>query len=228
MTATVLTGVSRGLGRALFDELYGRGDRLFAIGRNFSAEQRAADPARVRLCQADLSRPDVELPDLPGFLAAGPTDEPVVLIHNAGSVEPIGAIGTLDPARTAASVHVNLLAPMLLTGAVLAAAGERPTTVLFVSSGAAHRVIDGWATYCATKAGGEMFFAALARQYADDDRVRVASVNPGVMDTEMQALIRTSDDVWFPDRDRYRGLAERGELPSPATVARRIVADHLS
>jgi len=225
MTATVLTGVSRGLGRALFDELYRRGDRLLAVGRGFTAEQRAADPHRVTLAAVDLSRPDLPVPGLAEFLRAGPAGEDVVLIHNAGSVEPIGPIGALDPARTAATVHVNLLAPMLLTNAVLAAAGTAPTTVLFVSSGAAHRVIDGWATYCATKAGGEMFFAALAEQYADDDRVRVATVNPGVMDTDMQALIRDSD---FAGVQRYRGLAERGELPSPADVARRIVAEHLT
>ncbi|HEY3501493.1 MAG TPA: SDR family NAD(P)-dependent oxidoreductase [Actinocatenispora sp.] len=226
MTATVLTGVSRGLGRELFAVLAARGDALLAIGRGFTDEQRRAadaEPDRIRLSTADLSVP--EIPDLSGFVAAA--DGPLALVHNAGSVEPVGAVGTLDAARITATVHLNLLAPMLLTNALLAGAGDRPVRVVFVSSGAARRVIDGWATYCATKAGGEMFFDTVAEQYAGDPRVTVANVNPGVMDTDMQAVLRASTDVHFPAREHYAGLAERGELPSPAGVARRIVADHL-
>ncbi|GAA4211371.1 SDR family NAD(P)-dependent oxidoreductase [Actinocatenispora rupis] len=226
MVATVLTGVSRGLGRELFAALAARGDTLLAVGRGFTDEQRRAaraEPDRIRLATADLSVPEV--PDVATFVAA--TDGPLALVHNAGSVEPVGAVGTLDAARVTATVHVNLLAPMLLTNALLAAATDRPVRVVFVSSGAARRVIGGWATYCATKAGGEMFFDAVAGQYAEDPRVSVANVNPGVMDTDMQALLRGSTDVYFPDRERYAGLAARGELPSPAEVAARIVAEHL-
>jgi benzil reductase ((S)-benzoin forming) len=235
MTATVLTGVSRGLGEVLFGELEQQGHRLLALGRRFTGAQRllaSDEPDRVRLRAADLSTPNAD--DLPGveelsdFLGTD-EGEPAVLIHNAGAVEPIGAVGTLDPDRLAATVQLNLLAPMLLTNAFLAAAGpSRPVRILFISSGAAGRVIGGWATYCATKAGGEMFFDAVAAQYADDDRVTVSNVNPGVMDTDMQAVLRATTDAYFPDRPRYVGLSKRGELPSPTTVARRIITDHLS
>jgi hypothetical protein len=44
------------------------------------------------------------------------------------------------------------------------------------------------------------------------------------MDTGMQATLRGSE---FPDRDRYVSLHERGQLPDPATVARRIISEHL-
>jgi benzil reductase ((S)-benzoin forming) len=228
MTATVITGVSRGLGAALFDGLDARGHRILALGRTFSGAQRllAGDaPDRVRLRTTDLA----DLPALPdrAELAAFLGDEPAVLVHNAGVVEPIGAVGTLDPAAVTAAVAVNLTAPVLLTNAFLAAATGRPAHVLFVSSGAAARPTGGWASYCAGKAGGEMFVRATALQYADDPAVHVESVNPGVMDTAMQAVLRAQTDTYFPRRDHFVALHDRGELPAPADVARRILTEYL-
>jgi benzil reductase ((S)-benzoin forming) len=156
---------------------------------------------------------------LAGFLAGGKA-EPVLLL-NAGMLEPLGAVGTLPPAAVATAVTVNLTAPMLLAGAFLAAR-TGPARIVFVSSGAAHRPIRGWAVYSAAKRGAETFFDTIA---AEAPEVTVANVNPGVMDTGMQGVAR---DAIFPERDRFVGLYERGELPDPATVARRIIADHLS
>lgn len=227
----VITGVSRGLGAQLFDQLHARGDRLVGIGRRFSQRQRerAATPQRVVLRQADLADP-ATLPgrdEMRDWLADA--DE-VALLHNAGMVEPIGAIGELPADQLAQAVAVNLAAPMLLTNTFLAAApATGRVTVLFISSGAAHRLVEGWAAYSATKRGGETFFDALAAQAADDPRVRVASANPGVMDTEMQASIRdaASGPGWFPDRDRFVSLHRDGQLPDPAEVAQAILAEHL-
>ncbi len=222
--SVVLTGVSRGLGAAFFDELAGRGDRILGLGRHFTDAQRelaAAEPERIRLHEADLTDPAA----VPGakvlrdFLT---DDGEAVLIHNAGTVEPVELVGALPPDAVAAAVAVNLTAPILLTSAFLAAGPTGVTVrVLFISSGAAHRVIEGWSVYSATKRGAEMFFDAVA---VEQPNAYVVSVNPGVMDTGMQATLRGSE---FPDRDRYVDLYERGRLPSPATVARRIIAEHL-
>jgi benzil reductase ((S)-benzoin forming) len=231
MVATVITGVSRGLGRALFAELAHRGHRVLALGRHFTEDQRglaAAEPDRFHLCDVDLSTGSTPTAELGEFLG-GDTTDPAVLIHNAGVVEPVGAVGALDPAELTRSVQVNLLAPMLLTNAFLAVRGnrdDRPARVLFISSGAASKVVGGWAAYCATKAGGEMFFNVAAGE-VEDSRVRILTVNPGVMDTDMQGVLRESTG-WFPRREHYVGLAERGELPSPESAAADIVAEHLS
>jgi benzil reductase ((S)-benzoin forming) len=224
MRSVVVTGVSRGLGAALFNQLTARGDRVLAIGRHFTAAQRTlagAEPDRVRLLPADLADPAQvpAAPALAGFLENG-EEEPVLLL-NAGMLEPLGAVGTLDPAAVATAVTVNLTAPMLLAGAFLAAR-TGPARIVFISSGAAHRPIRGWAVYSAAKRGAETFFDMLAAEAPD---MTVANVNPGVMDTGMQGVAR---DASFPDRDRFVGLYERGELPDPAAVARRIIADHLS
>jgi benzil reductase ((S)-benzoin forming) len=241
MRTTVVTGVSRGLGAALFDEFCAAGDRVLALGRQFSdAQQEAADaePDRILLRMTDLADP-ATLPDaaeLASFVDAGEGE--VVFIHSAADFEPFGPIGALVPEDVANAVAVNFTAPMLLTNALLAplpidGTVEEPVrevTVLYVSSSAAHRVSGGRAVYGSTKRGGEMFFESLADERGTDARVRVVIVDPGIMDTEMQVNIRAHarEDAYFPGRERFIDRYDRGALPSPVDVARRIVAEHLN
>jgi benzil reductase ((S)-benzoin forming) len=223
--SVIITGTSRGLGAALFERLAGDPEnRVLAVGRRFTPEQEAAaraEPGRVTLHTADLAGANLGLRD-PMDAATRDTSH-AVLILNAGTVEPVGAVGTLDPADVAASVAVNLTAPALVADAFVAAlpAGT-PGTVVFVSSGAAVRPIEGWAVYCAAKAGGEMFFRVLAQERPD---LRVVTVNPGRMDTGMQAVLRGSE---FPDKQSYVDAHEHGQLASPADVAARIVSEHVT
>lgn len=240
VNTVVITGVSRGLGAALFDELVDADDRVMAIGRRFTAEQQArarALPDQVTLWQADLTTA-VSLPtpaELSIFLAGA---SQVALVHNAAVIEPLGAIGTLQWEQIVRGVSVNLVAPMLLTNALLAALAEqggtpappyRQITVLFISSSAAHRINGGRAVYAATKRAGEVFFETLAAEHHSDARVRAAVVDPGIMDTPMQARIRghVLRGGYLPGGERYLRLAAERVLPSPVEVARKITAEHL-
>jgi NAD(P)-dependent dehydrogenase (short-subunit alcohol dehydrogenase family) len=227
----VVTGVSRGIGAALFDEFRAAGDRILALGRRFTTDQERAaqaDPARIRLRAVDLSYV-ASLPPASEFATFTEGSSQVVLIHNAAVVDPVGAIGTLVAGDIQHAVAVNLTAPMVITNAVLAAIGEIPLTVLYVSSGATKRHLGGWSVYSATKLGAEYFTEALAHQVAGRPGVRVAVVQPGVVDTGMQARLRehAASDVYFPDRARFVGLFERGELADPTEVARRIIGEYL-
>jgi benzil reductase ((S)-benzoin forming) len=228
MRSTIITGVSRGLGAALFDEAYRQGDRILALGRNWTPAQRevaAAQPGRVRLREVDFAAPagQPDAAELRDFLAAGTGGS--ALIHNAAVVGPIGAVGALPPEALAASFAVNLAAPAVLTNAFLAAAPAGPRHILFVSSSAARRVIGGWSAYCATKAGAEMFFRVLAEQYADDPSVRVECVDPGQMATGMQEEIRHAGraEVYFPRRRHWQDSFEQGRLQATGDVAAHLI-----
>jgi benzil reductase ((S)-benzoin forming) len=230
--SVIITGVSRGLGSAFFDEFLAAGDRILALGRRFTEAQHAAErrqPQRVRLRPVDFAYP-ATLPaaaELASFLHDA-TD--VVIVHNAAVLDPVGAIGTLTADEVHAAVAVNLTAPMVLTNAVMAATrGQREIAVLFISSGAARRQAAGMAVYSATKLAGESFFEALAAQHTADPRIRVVNVNPGKLNTDMQVRIRehAQGDVYFPDRDRYVHAYQRGELAEPVAAAKRIIAEHL-
>lgn len=234
MAAVVITGVSRGLGAALFDACNARGDRILAIGRRFSDAQRLARDARpqdINLHATDLADPRW-LPDgdiLRPFLRDNAES---VLIHNAAVVDPIGAVGRLPEETVLNAIAVNLTAPILMTNSFLRAVprdGSR-VRIVFVSSSAARRVIDGWSLYCATKAGAEMFFDVVSSQVIDDKRISVVSVDPGQMDTEMQGSIRRAagSGAFFPDQQRWLDAHENGSLADPKSVAEAIVKEHLS
>ncbi|MFC7480062.1 SDR family NAD(P)-dependent oxidoreductase [Luedemannella flava] len=242
MRSVLITGVSKGLGSAFFEEFVGAGDRVLAIGRRFTENQYArerAEPQRIRLRVTDLAYP-ASLPTAAELASFVHGASEIILIHNAATVRPIGAIGTLPPDQVAYAASVNFVAPILLTNALLATGVIRPTgegagaaavplTVLFISSAAAHRPVGGWAVYAATKRGAEAFFDGLSAQHAEDGRVRVININPGVMDTEMQEQLReyAKSGVYFPDGERFVSLHTHRELPHPLEVARKIIADTL-
>ena len=223
MRHAVITGTSRGLGHALLAGLVDDAEtRALALSREFTDEQRAHPRIITRAC--DLAEPDT-LPSV-GEIAAfldGATE--AVLLHNAAVIEPIGAVGTLPAARVTRAVAVNLTAPMLLTGAVLAARPEPlRLRIIFVSSGAAHHVVSGWSVYSATKRAAEEFFAHVSAEWRDDSRVSAVCVDPGVIDTGMQETIRGTD---FVERQRFIDRHARGELRPPSVVAARILAEHV-
>ncbi len=232
MRHTVLTGVSRGLGAALFDELYRAGDRLLALGRTFTDRQRRLadeDPDRVRLRPTDLAAPAL-LPtedELAEFYAGASR---AALVHNAAVIQPLGALGTLPADDVVQAVTVNVTAPVLLTEAALRAVPDGcGIDVVYVTSHATRRISGGRVLYSATKRAAEMYMEGLAAQHDGDDRVVAVCVDPGIMDTAMQQALRdhARSGGYIPDGERYVRLAEEGELPDPVEVARRIVAEHL-
>jgi len=238
MRSVILTGASRGLGAAIVARLCERGDRLLLLARSFPAEQRdlaRQRPDAVVLHACDLAGRSVPSgAELAGFL--GEAAEPV-LVNNAATPDPLGAVGALDRAELATAVSLNLLAPMALTNAFLSAVCEPPdggpmrlrphvktARILFVTSSTARRPKPGSAAYCATKAGAEMFFDVLRGELGDAP-VEIHTVDPGGMDTRMHAHIRGLEGVYLPDQDRMRGVAAAGRLRAPEEVAGRILTE---
>jgi NAD(P)-dependent dehydrogenase (short-subunit alcohol dehydrogenase family) len=114
------------------------------------------------------------------------------LVNNAGVIEPIGPVGTADPAAWARSIGINLVGAFHCIRACLepmrAAGGG---TIVNVSSGAAHRPMEGWSAYCTGKAGLAMLTRAVALEHAAEG-IRVFGFAPGTIDTDMQVTIRAS------------------------------------
>jgi NAD(P)-dependent dehydrogenase (short-subunit alcohol dehydrogenase family) len=238
--AVVISGASRGLGAAFLELAVARGARVLGLARSFPEPVRAladSSAGRVVLRTGDLCQTG-SLPgaaELAGFLGEAGD---VLLVNNAATTTPVGAIGRLGGDPTAIAVATNLTGTMVLIDSFLAAldGGDGPAlalgphlsrvAVLFVTSSVARRPKPGTAVYCATKAGGEMFVEVLRAELADDPRCVIANVDPGGMDTDMHASLRTPGG-YFPDRDRLREVAAAGRLASPAAVAVRILDEYL-
>jgi benzil reductase ((S)-benzoin forming) len=231
MNCYIITGASRGLGLALAQAVVARGDHLVALARRESdaLAQLGAEAPNYRFIALDLS----DLPstsamadELFGSLAAFDWRK-LVLINNAGTVEPIGLVPDYSDEALTDSMAVNLLAPIALCNAFVrhlhAHAGEK--AILNISSGAARNPYAGWSAYCTTKAGLDMYSQCLGlEQLGRPNGTRVASVAPGVLDTDMQAVIRRQSSEAFPTVDRFRQRHVEGGLVAPREAALKLLA----
>nr|WP_314630695.1 SDR family oxidoreductase [uncultured Noviherbaspirillum sp.] len=214
----VLTGHSRGLGAAIAAELAGRGIPVLALARRQGAAMQGVTQVAL-----DLSDPAALCAWLSGgtletFLAGADT---ALLINNAGMLQPVGPLTGHDPAEVARAISLNVAAPLMLAAAVAALdVGER--RVLHVSSGAGRNAYPGWAVYCASKAALDHHARAAALDQVEG--LRIVSLAPGVIDTDMQAQIRAADVEQFPLRDQFQALKANGALASPEDCAKRLVA----
>ncbi len=91
-----------------------------------------------------------------------------------------------------------------------------------VSSGAATRPYEGWAVYCGSKAAVEMITEVVAREERGAG-LSAFALAPGLVDTDMQALIRAARPEDFPEVERFRRVHEDDGFNSADWVARFIV-----
>jgi NAD(P)-dependent dehydrogenase (short-subunit alcohol dehydrogenase family) len=191
----IVTGASRGIGAAAAFVLGKAGAAVMLVARDGKRASQlaeeivatggraialACDVADYRSVQTMVDETDQRL---------GSID---ILVNNAGVIEPIGALVQSDPAAWARSIEVNLVGAYHTAHATLPRMLEAGNgTIINISSGAAHRPLEGWSAYCSAKAGLAMLTDAIALECADAG-VRVFGLAPGVIDTDMQAAIRAS------------------------------------
>lgn len=224
MAHILLTGHSRGVGAALAEALLLQGHAVLGIARHGNPALAAKYPDLLQEVTLDLADLPALLawlasPALPAFLAPASR---VALINNAGLLQPVGPLGTQDGAALVRSVAVNVTAPMLLANATAAATPEGvECRILHISSGVGRRPCAGWSVYSATKAALDQHArsAALDQQ----ENLAIASIAPGVIDTDMQAEIRASDPAAFPPLAQFHALKRDGLLDSPATCAQKLL-----
>lgn len=228
-SAAIVTGHSRGLGAAIATELLARDVPVLGVSRGDNPELRRRFPSALTEVKLDLSDSAaatrwMKSSDMAGFVSD--VRQPV-LINNAGLLEPIGPLETQDPADVMRTVAVNVGAVLALSAAFIdATAGVDDRRILQISSGAGRKAYAGWSVYCATKAALDHHTRCVALDRTPG--LRISSVAPGVIDTEMQALIRRSTDDSFPDRPRFVAMHREGKLRSAEQVARKLVEFVLS
>ncbi len=227
----IVTGHTRGLGAALATQLLEREIAVLGVSRKAQpslAERFGTRFSEVALDLSDTARVAQWLAsDALERFAAGARC--VLLINNAGTVEPIGPLATQTPEAVALAVSLNVAAPLMFAAAVakLGEAGEGSDDpalerrIVHVSSGAARNAYAGWSVYCATKAALDHHARAVALDA--NGALRIASVAPGVVDTDMQATIRATDAARFPQLERFEQLKASGALTTPDDAARRLL-----
>jgi NAD(P)-dependent dehydrogenase (short-subunit alcohol dehydrogenase family) len=212
--SALVTGASRGLGRALGERLAAAGARVVLVARSGAELEEVARGIRSRGGEAHALAGDVgnkhDVYPLAGAAAAlvGPID---LLVHNASRLGPTPLRLLLDTECEdfGAVLDTNVLGPFRLSKVIAGSMALRKTgTILHVSSDASVNAYPRWGAYSVSKAALDQLSRLWAAELGGRG-VRVLSVDPGEMDTAMH-------EAALPD-------ADRATLARPDHVAERIM-----
>lgn len=188
----IITGASRGIGASAARIFADAGANVALLAR----DQAALDALAAEIGDAALSLPcDVgDYNSVSGAVSKaidkwGRVD---VLINNAGMIDPISRLESADPTAWARLINVNINGVFNGMHAVLPhmkSVGQG--TIITVSSGAAHRPLEGWSAYCTSKAGAAMLTSALDLEERASG-LRIMGLSPGTVATQMQRDIKAS------------------------------------
>ncbi len=215
-----ITGASSGIGAALAATAPWEEARVIGVSRR--------PPALGEHLEADLGVPSSWAVVGESFRRelAGFDGDQVVLVHAAGTLEPIGFAGEVDADAYQANVLLNSAAPQVLGHLFLAAAKEVEAErhLVMLTSGAAKSVYPGWTSYGGGKAAVDQWVRNAGAEQELRGGVRVLSIGPGTVATDMQAKLRAVDQDDFPSKQKFLDLNEAGQLADPEDVARDIWA----
>lgn len=180
----VLTGCTKGLGRALVDELIGLGHTVIGCGRNPEAilDLRFSKPAPNTFDVLDVAESKkVELWAERMLTEHGAPD---LVINNAGLLTSPAPLWKQNSAEVARLFQVNLLGVVhVIQGFVPAMIERGGGVVVNLSSGWGRSVSGEFAPYCASKWGVEGLTRALAEELPAP--LAAVPLSPGVIDTDM-------------------------------------------
>ena len=209
----LVTGASRGIGRAAALALAEAGAPVIAVARTEGAltelddEIRAATGRSATLVPLDLA--DGDAIDQLGFALHQRFGRVDIIVHAAGILGPLTPVSHIEPKHWERVLAVNLTAAyrLIRTSEPLLRASAAPRAI-FLTSSRAHRPKAFWGPYGATKAGLEN----LVRTWADElenTPIRAVLLEPGAMRTRMRAEAMPGEDPQT--------------LPDPSEIAPLIV-----
>lgn len=211
----IITGTSSGIGKAIAAHYLEKGVSVIGIGRRHTIEH-----PNYQQVVCDLTNENA----IRGLAFEAWVSKDILLINNAGTLGTVKRLSDQDAPDINQVLALNVVAPALLMNQLARACGDTiRLTVVNISSGAAKRAIPSWSAYCASKAALEMLSETFYLEEQEKGRAtRVYCVAPGVVDTPMQAQIRTVDQADFAASATFHDYYKSGELVSPKLVAQKL------
>lgn len=220
----IITGTSRGIGRAVAARLLETGHRVYGVSRTPSPLDGTHG---FRAFQGSVTDTSVFEPlfEEVGALLDSEAFDFLCLLSNAAVLEPMKAIEHCTAEEIRQHVDVNLTAPIALTARFMAFFDERPLRkkVVHMTSGAATTPIPDMSLYCTVKAGISMFCECVGREQADRAHgFEIAAISPGMVETGMQQAMRAKSTEEFRPSEQFRAAKASGAVQDLDSVARRI------
>jgi len=219
----LITGAADGIGRALAHAFGAAGYRITGIDRDEMLSARTHAELIERGIHAAFLHADLtERADLARIVAGLATDAPIdCLVHCAG-ISAVGRFARTDMTEQERVLDLNLRAPLLLTGGLLARQALAPGgTLVFIASLSCFTGYPGAASYAASKDGVAAFARSLraglaasglhvltvypgptrtahARRYSPDHRREARRMPPAVLATQVLAAVRAGRGTLIP------------------------------
>ena len=222
----LVTGASKGLGRSLALSIANSGGIVIALARD-SPELKS-----IEIELKEISEKSIAVScDLAEFSQISQTAKLIIsnfehlsgIVHNAGTINPIGNMLDIEREKWERTIQVNLLGVQDLTRSLDSIiGGEKHTRLTTISSGAAQRSLHGWSAYCISKAGLDMWTKCMAEE-GENENISALAIAPGIVDTAMQKEIRDADESSFPLLQNFKDYYANGELSNPEDVAIKLL-----
>ena len=222
----LVTGASKGIGLELSLSLATSGINVILLARDTPMLEQSRDMVQLTLpsvssivCDlADNQSIDTAIVELKNNF-----QKIDGIVHNAGMISPIMPMSKAPSDAWAENIQVNLIGVQRLTKGIysLMQASEH-CRVTTISSGASLRPLESWSSYCVAKAGQDMWARCLAQE-GKRDGITAISIAPGIVDTDMQKEIRSTNSGDFPSLSSFVGYYEDGELSDPKDVAKKLL-----
>ncbi len=217
----LVTGGTRGTGRAIARDFAAAGASVFLTGRDGGEAQRVAREIAGEV-GGNLVGLAYDAADGEGYrcLVAAVAEQTVrldILVNNAAILKP-HFVSRVEPDEFDLLFRVNTRSAFFLTRALQSLLKESGrASVVFLGAAGAHRPVEGIGVYCATKAAVRNFSMTLAREWAGDG-IRVNMLTPGSIATE---FILPKDEA---RREKFvADMASQnllGRLADPLEIAR--------
>ena len=207
MKRILITGASRGIGRAIAESLAGEGRTLFVHGRDEAALRATRDAVEATGGRAVTLTFDLRDPQTVAAMVEQIGSEPLdVLVHNAGIavVKPYEQVSVEEWLTT---LSVNVTAPFILTQK-LAPQMQSGASIVNILSIAAKTGFPGWSSYSMSKFALEGFSQSL-REELRPRGIRVINIYPAA----------TATDIWN---------TVEGDWPRDKMMSAQEVADAVS
>lgn len=222
-----ITGTSRGIGKAFAEHLLENpSNHVIGMSRHRTIEHKNYRHSYLDLTDGKaVSEFKFEL---------HANAKKIYLINNAGVLGFIKPVGKLDAETIIKNYTVNLIAPTVLTNAFIECydSTDAEKVIVNISSGAGKNPIDGWAVYCASKAGIDMFSRVvdLEQKVRADHPLEnihkgfhIFSIAPGVVNTTMQEEIRSASKEDFSRLEDFIGYKINNQLSEPEFVSKKYI-----